>query len=308
MIVSKNALQAVNVTTPDKQIPLLDTVHIREDGGVVAANRDSVVLVSPVSAETKGSFPIQSRESEEVTISAESVRDMIRYIGPDKRFNGLLEHCDVLRKDDKVEVTCYDGKRTKVLEGKCYPEYFNYRELLQRVHTESINVKVTLNRKRLKSLIDTIDKICDDKGDFAPIFFEFTKNGDVLIRSIDAKNGTRILAVSRALPGVKYVDYSPWEKQFISVENKPAEIPIRDRYSVTKDYQIAKEEIMAAKEVKTFVRERKPPVVAIRQRVLPGIWHIIDEKCPLCNCHLRKNEKMKKSCSYVKCINNSKYL
>lgn len=309
MIVSKNALQAVLLTVTDKQVPALDNVHIREDGGVVAANRDSVILVSPVSDEIKASFPVKGRESEEVTISSESVKDVIKYIGADKRFNGLLENCDVVKKDDKVEIVCYDGKRTKVLEGKCYPDYFDYKALFQRVHGKSIQVKMILNLKRLRALVETMDKVTDDRGDFSPIFFEFTQDGDVIMRSIDSKTGTRVLAVCRAVPGVKEIPYSAWEKQFVKIvteeEPKPS---VRERHVLTKNFSEVKEDMMSKGNV--FIRERKPVVapVNVRQRQLPGSWHIIDDECMVCGNHLRENEKGKKSCSYVKCENHSKYL
>jgi len=301
MIVSKNALQVVNLTAPDKQVPLLDTVHIREDGGIVAANRDVVILVSPVKEEVKGAYPLKSRETEEVTISSDSIRDIIKYIGVDKRFGGLLDNCDIVKKGEKVEVMCYDGQRTKVFEGKCYPEYFEYMQLLTRVCEDSNNIRVVLNVKRLKALIDTIDKVCMDRGDFAPIFFEFTNSGDILIRAVDAKIGTRVMAVIRSLPGSKFLDYSAWEKQFLKRKPEAKTIPVRKRFTRTKNFKVAKEEIEMSKPIstiisKSFVRKRK----TIKKEVYQ--WKIINDTCPKCGNHLRRDSFSGViKCSYINC-------
>lgn len=307
MLVSKNSLNVVNLTITDKQVPVLDTVHIREDGGVVAANRDAVIIVSPVSSEVQAKYPIPAKESQEVTLTSDSIKDIYKYIGTDKTFGGILENCDIVNKDGKVEVICYDGKRTKVLEGKAYPEYFDYKKLFERVHLESTNIRVVVNRKRLLSLISTIEKICPDKGDFSPIYFEFTRGGDVIIRAQNSRTDQKVLAVIRAVPGLDFNEYSPWEKQFVKkkeVNEVMKKIPVRPKYTITKDIKVVKEEIEKSNNTPPFayVRKTKSTLPVRERKSTIDDWKIINFHCDECNNHIRYSAAKKVySCSFVQC-------
>lgn len=314
MIISKSSLNVVHIAKPDKQVPLLDTVHITEQGETVAANRDSVIMVSPVDEEIKNKYPVKGKESEAITLTSESVNDIIHYIGTDRVFEGTLEHCDIVNKNGKAEVICYDGKRTKILEGKAYPEYFDYRSLFERIQSESIDVKVTLNRKRLLSLLNTIEKVCPDKGDFAPIYLEFTKNGDVIIRAKNAKFKQKVLAVMRGIPGVGELEYSEWEKQFIKREKDTTmkKIIVRQRVRATKDInEVAKEITLMNKtspvKLISKIAVRKRSRVHARKvtetyNLLNAKWSIIEYHCDVCGNHLRQDSVSGMySCSFVQC-------
>ena len=220
MLVSKSALQVVGLTVADKQIPVLDTVRIEADGTVVGSNREVVLCVSPVKAEVEAKLPLKSKGDTAVTLSSDTVRDAIKYIGVDKKFEGLLEHCDVSVADGNAVLTMYDGKRTKALQAKPYPkDYYDYKDLLRTVNAKGIKARVLLNRKRLTLMLETLNRVCQDGSDFAFLFAEFTNDGDMVVKSINRKTGQRVLGVVRGVP-VKSVDTQwlasdPWQDRLL---------------------------------------------------------------------------------------------
>lgn len=215
MIVSKNALQVVHTTAAEKGIPILDNVHIDSDGSVVGSNRESVVVVSPLDEKFKKELVIQEEISEELSLSGETIRDIIKFIGTDKKFKGLLDHTDIKRVDNYTgQAVCHDGKRSKVIQTKVYPHpYYDYKSLIQNVFEKRSKVRLVLNRKRFLNLLQTINKICGDSGDFSAIFLEFTENNDLIVRAENNVSKQRVIGVSRGFKTDKWMRLSKWEEE-----------------------------------------------------------------------------------------------
>ena len=90
MIVSKQALQVVGITVVDKGVKVLDNVHIEQDGTVVGSHREGVIVVSPVTREIRDKLILKEEDSESITLSSDTIRETIKFIGIDKKFKGLF--------------------------------------------------------------------------------------------------------------------------------------------------------------------------------------------------------------------------
>jgi len=216
MIVSKNALQVVNLTTADKSVPVLDTVRVESDGTVVASNRETTVCVSPVQPRVAEKLPLKSLSDVATTMTSDTARETIKLIGVDRKFGGLLEHVDISLDEGNIQVSMYDGKRTKAVQAKPYPkDYFDYQDLFQRVYDKPIKARVLLNRKRLKLLLDTIEKICMDGSDFAVLFAEFSEDGDMVVKAINRRTGQKVVGIVRGVKDADtlWIEADDWERR-----------------------------------------------------------------------------------------------
>ena len=226
MIVSKDALQSVKTAIPDKQVQVLNNLHIEEDGTVVASNREGVVVVSPVLPMIRDKVPIKEMDSEGTcTLSVDTVNDIIKFIGVDKKYKGLLEHCDIVKKDKEGVITLYDGKRSKAIQAKLYPkDYYDYLSVVRGVYKKKTLARVVLNRKRLKSLLDTLEKVCSDSSDISPVYLEFTENNAMIMRGINGRTGQRVIAVCRGFKTDKWMEADPWEVRVSEQGNEPKKV------------------------------------------------------------------------------------
>lgn len=234
MIVSKSALQVVNVTTVDKAVPVLDTVHIEMDGTVVGSNREGTVIVSPVLDKIRKHIPLQEGDSQDAcTLPSSAVRESIKFIGVDKKFKGLLEHCDIVKTEKgEAQISCVDGTRSRAIQTKAYPKnYFDYKTLAKRVFSKRSKNKVVLNRKRFLSVLNCIEKICSDGSDFSSVFLEFTDENDVIIRGVNGRTGQRVVGICRGFKTDKWLDVDEWEKGIFDVHTEKKEKYIRPRKS-----------------------------------------------------------------------------
>ena len=227
MITSKNALNVVTTTTADKNVKVLDNVHIEEDGSVVAANREGIVIVSPVVKQLRERIRLDEGDSiGSCTLSSDTIRDTIKFIGVDKKYKGLLEHCDIVRTPDGATITMFDGKRSKAMQVKVYPkDYFDYLSLVANVMKKKTTARVVLNRKRLKSLLDTLEKVCADSSDVSPVDLEFTDTNAMIMRGVNGKTGQRVIAICRGFKTDKWMEPNDWENRVCSVDTEPVMAP-----------------------------------------------------------------------------------
>jgi len=219
-ILSKANLQVVKVSTVEKAIPALNNLRVESDGTTAAANGRVVLAVSPVKKKTKESVIVDETNLPETgcTIPAETVKDVIKNMPKDTNFGGLLEHCDLSVKDNKGQFLMKDGKKPIKIGGNLYRhEYVKYREILgNALKSTLLSSRVVLNLKRLKSLIDAIDKVCPDSSGETPAYIEFTPNDDVVVRAVNPTNGQRAVAVmsSYKFAEGQWMEHSEWEENF----------------------------------------------------------------------------------------------
>jgi hypothetical protein len=213
MILSKSNLKVVEVTEA-KGLPILNNVHIEPDGTTAASNGRAIICVSPVTPENRAriSFIENTPQTKAVNVAAETIKDVLKNIPPDKTFGGLLEHTDFA--DGVFNLT--DSIRKKRISAKVYPrEYFDYKEAFRKATKNKTQVRVVLNRKRLIEILQTIDNVCQDGTGEAPVFIEFTNDGDIILRAQSLANDQRALAYMTSYKEEegKWLEPTEWEAE-----------------------------------------------------------------------------------------------
>ena len=239
MIISKSSLQVLLVTKNDK-IPVLNNIHIREDGTTIGSNGKTILAVSPVGAEARntlkdhiGDDPLSSA----ITVAEETAKDVLKNIPKDTQFKGLLEHCNVKidpESDRGVEFTMTDGKRPKVIKGKRWMrDYIQYEEVFARVAATRKEMKIVLNRRRLMSLLDAIDKACPDSTGNSPVYIEFSDQNDIVVRSVNYANGQRVMGVMQSYKGIEgqWLEEGEWERSLCG-KDKLENTSVQDTKSI----------------------------------------------------------------------------
>jgi hypothetical protein len=218
MILSRGNLLIVDTTRVDKDIPALDAVHIRGDGSTVATNGLAVVTVSPVNEERRKQCPLDETPSMgDITIPAETIKDVLKHMPKDSQFRGILEHCDF----NLGKFTFTDGKRKSSLEGKTYPrKYVPYKLIFENAYQAKTETRVAINLKRLLATLETIDTICSNSSKDAIVYLEFTKDNDIIVRSENQITKQRAIAVMSSYKGSegKWMELSEWEKTMFSCQ------------------------------------------------------------------------------------------
>lgn len=229
MLLSKQNLLAVAITKRDNRVGALDNVHVTRRGVTVGCSGRSVLVVGPVLKKRKRGVPLPEKGTigkDGLTISADTVRAVLKVLPRDTKYSGLLEHCNVARdkKDpEAVRVTVTDGSRTQRIEGKRYPlEFVAWRKLLRRVFkTRKESVRVVLNLDRLLTLMKTIQEVCGDSSAEVPVYIEFTDQNDVVLRARSRSTGQRAMAVMASYLGKEgtWLEMAKWERRVCGIRN-----------------------------------------------------------------------------------------
>jgi hypothetical protein len=235
MILSKAALQVVLLCSSDKHVPILNCICIEPDGSVVATNGKAVVAISPAEAKIIEAVPLPGKSTadcygQQIVLSADTVKEIIRAIPRDTQFKGLLEHCSVNLPDSSlptVKVIVTDGKRKSEITVRRMKEKFvDYRQVFKNAFAaavlntqENIN-RVIVNRKRWGLICDVIDKVCPYDGDFSPVYWEFAHDGNILVRAENELTKQRLVAVFSSVDRFSggqdnWMDLSNWELKLL---------------------------------------------------------------------------------------------
>lgn len=224
MIFSKQNLSIVQITKTDKAITALDNLHLCSDGSTVATNGTAVVAVSPVEERMSKNSVLDSTKMEfPETITAESAKEILRYIPRDTKFGGVLEHVDYAKGEFKF----HDGKRGKSIEARTYDrEYVNYKAVFERAFKQPTEIKTAVNLKRLIAVLQCVDSVCSDSSGNTPVYLQFTKDADVIIRCENRKTKQRIIGIFKAYSGVEsqWLALSAWEQTLCGVRRAVARI------------------------------------------------------------------------------------
>lgn len=220
MIISKQNLLVVDVIKPDKNLPILDNVYIGKDGTTVAGNGKAFIAVSPVSGEVRTKLKALIKDTEvveDIVVTSETVKEVIKNIPRDRQFAGALEHVDIQTGDgvgDGVKFYLHDGKRQRSIDGKVYPyEYAPFRKIFARARKNQVAVRYVLNAKRLLPLLNTLCNVINDPSDFSPLFVEFSTDGDVIFRGKNPITGQRAAGIVWAYKGneSQWLELDEWE-------------------------------------------------------------------------------------------------
>lgn len=238
MIISRTNMEVVSVTKHDK-VPVLNNVHIQQDGTTIGSNGKVIMAVSPTKdfirktlGEQLGNDPLDEKG---LTIDSDIIKDVLKNTPRDLHFRGVLEHCNVKPYDNSsVEFSMTDGKRPKIIKGQRWNrDYINYKEVFHAAYTSKKSVKVVLNLRRIISLLDAIDKACPDRTGNAPVFLEFSDSNDIILRSMNFMNGQRVFAVMQSYKGAEgeYIEETDWERSLCNVipqQDKKPDVEVHD--------------------------------------------------------------------------------
>ena len=201
------------ITVADKTMPLLDNIHIASDGSTVGANAETVIIVSPMSSNI--------REGEAMTVSTETVKDIVKAIPKTGKFKDLIDLIEVERVGNKIQFAFTDGKQGRMIEAREYTnEYINYKELYNRELNKEPLHRVILNKKRLYTLLATIEKLVPEKSGEFPIFAEFTDTA-LILKLLHPKTEQRIIAIMLLSTTEKWLPVDNWEQQLKGKEPTP---------------------------------------------------------------------------------------
>lgn len=216
LILSKSNLIIHELTAADKAIPVLNNVCIDKNGSTIAANGKVLIAVSPVPDNIKKNVPLQESKSSESVVSSETIKEVLKQLPKDMNFGGLLEYCDF----DNGTFTSSDGRRKKKIEAKIYSrDYIPYNKIFRRASGKKSH-RIVLNRKRLASLLKTIDKICPDSSGESAVYIEFTNENDIILKSINHHNGQRCIALMTSYKNIEgnWLEADEWE---VKLSRKP---------------------------------------------------------------------------------------
>lgn len=222
MIFSKSNLQVVKMTKVDNKIPVLDNVHFMSNGGTVGTNGVAVIAVSPVEKRFLDHVIFEKEKIKPLnisyTISAESIREVLKVLPKDTKFSGVLELVNF--SGDAIEL--HDGKRKKSIEVKQYArEYTEYKDVFKTAYKTIKDhgaVSTAINLDRLYSIIDCLKEICNDTAQNTILFIQFTNRGDIVFRTRN-KQGQQVVSMIKAYSGVEgsIPEFTNWEKDLFSV-------------------------------------------------------------------------------------------
>lgn len=231
MIVSKAALQAATLCAADKDVPALSMIQIEPDGTVVAANGKAIIAVSPIMAKIREAVPLpdKDRMDEGVVLGLDTVRDLVKQIGKDTQFKGLLDHVSLrLVEPGKpgIVATTTDGKRrTETTIRRIRETGIDWLPKLREAFGEPMALggggKWVVNRLRLRSVVDTLDRVCPYSGDFSPVFWTFFQSGTAIVRTENELTGQRAVVILSGIAGEQiedgdWLDLNDWEKRLAS--------------------------------------------------------------------------------------------
>ena len=220
MYLNKKNLIPVSMVKADSDIPGLDNIHVRADGSTVASNGITCLLVSPVRKQVEKLLRqiIKKRECGEVTLTSDTVKDIIKNLPSDKKFSGMTEHCSLEdHGEGNIEIHMTDGTRGSSIRGKVYRRpYINYKVFLNALRRKN-GVRVVVNLPRLLLLLQTIDKIIKTSDEDNAVFIEFTDKGSVIIRGMDSMTGQRVVAIMNQYDykEQKWLKENDWEMSLI---------------------------------------------------------------------------------------------
>lgn len=230
MIISKASLNLAILCAGDKHIPLMNVVCIEPDGSVVATNGKVIAAVSPVSPEMCAAVPLSGKGLEDtfgqqLVLSAGTVREIVKAIPRDTQFKGILEHCSVrlTPSTSVVTVEVTDGKRRNTMTVRTVaPKWIEYKAVFKNAWDRGAEEpadgwRVVLNRKRTALMVEMIERVCPYDGDFAPVYWEFARNGNVIVRALNELTGQRMIGVLSAVTGAgaAWMEMSDWERKMV---------------------------------------------------------------------------------------------
>jgi hypothetical protein len=226
MILSKGNFQVLNITREDKGTPALNVIYLDPDGTTTSLSRSALVTVSPVTKETKAKTKhlTETPLNEMIILSGDTAAEIIKNIPKDTMFKGTLEHIDV---SGEGVATIHDGKQVKTIKGKVMNvKPMPYKEILKNSLNKKSPVRSVVNLARLKLLLETMERFCNEATGEIPVYVEFADDFSIILRAENPRYGQRIISVMTSYKGSEgnWLQESEWENKLKAgqvIESKP---------------------------------------------------------------------------------------
>ncbi len=213
MLYSPANLLAVGVA--DKK-GALNCVFLAEDGSTFATDRMCLVVVEPCKSTEEfrapGVEPIDVRENG-IAVPAKLVADTLRVL-PKQPMRQVHKNAALTRCDAVIEFsTTSDGVAVKRNSStRARTGLPKVKSFLQQTSGEE-KAEVCVNLKRLKKLVDTLDKMCGG-DDSQPLFLEVGGEHDpVVVRTQSYLTGQRLIGALTALDVERRLKHNKWERK-----------------------------------------------------------------------------------------------
>ena len=202
-------------------------LQLNGDGSAMASNKKVFIALAPVEPEIKQRLTVLEESdlnAERVSITPETAKEVLKNVPKDRKFGGLLEHVEVRDTGgEEVAVKMVDGKRSRLFNFKKRGRFSEQETVLKYIYriidSDSV-LTLCLNRKRLLSLLEAMDKVSEDVSGEAPVWLSVSEKGDISIRGWDFKYGRAVLGFMSANKGreAEKPPRSDWENRFSEKE------------------------------------------------------------------------------------------
>jgi len=187
--INKSQLQAINIISKDKTMPLLNNLHITKNGDVVCANGQALVLVEKRKKENE--------LDKAVTIDAESIKKVLKLMPTDSLLKGGKNIAEVEIDKDKASFKFREGLNDRTIECDVYShDYIDVNQHFSRVNKKPILSSVEVNLNRFKSIFDTLKKMYQDRSGELTINIDFTET-EMILKTRHPKTSDNIYCTMR---------------------------------------------------------------------------------------------------------------
>lgn len=230
-IISKGSLAVEKVAGVDD-----GPCAVTSDGATAGTSRRAAMVVSPVGGDRREAvarFLPEKPLKTGVVVSAKTMREADKLVGRDTTFKGLLEHCDITEDgSESVEITAVDGQRVQSIRARRSGKRLDVPVLLSamvRAVEEEGTRTFVANRKRLKAVLDALDRACPDSAGSSPVWVTICADGQVVLRGENRATGQRAWALMSAGKAAAEPPLGEWERSTTSGEPLKSGIKIRKR-------------------------------------------------------------------------------
>lgn len=213
MRINKTNLEVYNIISTDKTMPLLNNVHFVKDGSTIASNAQTLVCVSPS----------DKNDEKDITINSDTIKEVLKALPSNIKFTDQNNLIDIDNYNDKIRFSFSDGERKRTIDAKKYNyEYINYKKLIKRELNSKVLNKIIINKKRLFTVLQTLEKIIPEKSGEFSIYIEITKTS-LIIKTIHPKTDQNILAIMLLNNG-EWIKNDYWNNKFSDKASFPVKI------------------------------------------------------------------------------------
>lgn len=218
MILSKASLGVAAIAAVDKAIPALGNICICADGSAIALNSAVIVAVGPVENRVRDAVPLDKGPdgflpSDQIILSADAARTIVKAMPRDTLFKGLLEHVSLARSGEQISAQVTDGKRkTNTLFNRASQRWVEWRSIFRRVLRAPVAGVVYVNRRRLENVLDTLRAVCPYSGEFSAVKITMGTDGSMSLRAVNEMTGQRVVIGFAGSTSASWPEDTTWEK------------------------------------------------------------------------------------------------